>query len=105
MTIATTTAREGAIGAPYRPPVTGYTDPGGSTPNVDVPMDRVRRLIVALVVLVVAGLVVLVVTVRPGLRDNADEVDRSWKPEWIGEYSAPTAGPLTTVREPDPDPS
>jgi hypothetical protein len=43
-------------------------------------MDRVRRLLVALVVLVVAGLVVLVVAVRPGLRDNADSVDRSWKP-------------------------
>jgi len=34
-------------------------------------MDRVRRLVVALVVLVVAGLVVLVVVVRPGLRENA----------------------------------
>lgn len=43
-------------------------------------MDRVRRLVVALVVLVVAGLVVLVVTVRPGLRDDAESVDRTWKP-------------------------
>jgi hypothetical protein len=43
-------------------------------------MDRVRRLVVALLVLVVAGLVILVVMVRPGLRDNADEVDASWKP-------------------------
>lgn len=43
-------------------------------------MDRVRRLAVALIVLVVAGLVVLVVTVRPGLRETADNVDRSWKP-------------------------
>jgi hypothetical protein len=43
-------------------------------------MDRVRRLLVALVVLVVAGLVVLVVTVRPGLRETADGVDRSWQP-------------------------
>ena len=43
-------------------------------------MDRVRRLVVALVVLVVAGLVVLVVIVRPGLRANADRVDRTWKP-------------------------
>jgi|1186.fasta_scaffold230172_2 hypothetical protein len=43
-------------------------------------MDRVRRLVVALVVLVVAGLVVLVVVVRPGLRENADDVDRSWQP-------------------------
>jgi hypothetical protein len=43
-------------------------------------MDRVRRLVVALLVLVVAGLVVLVVTVRPGLRETADKVDRSWQP-------------------------
>ena len=43
-------------------------------------MDRVRRLTVALIVLAVAGLVVLVVTVRPGLREKADGVDRSWKP-------------------------
>jgi hypothetical protein len=43
-------------------------------------MDRVRRLVVGLVVLAVAGLVVLVVTIRPGLRDTADGVDRTWKP-------------------------
>lgn len=43
-------------------------------------MDRVRRLLVAIVVVVVAALVVLVVTVRPGLRDDADTLDRSWKP-------------------------
>lgn len=43
-------------------------------------MDRVRRLVVALVVLLVAGLVVLLVTVRPGLREKADGVDASWKP-------------------------
>src|SRR3954451_7952271 len=43
-------------------------------------MDRVRRLVVGLVVLVVAGLVVLVVMVRPGLRDTADGVDHSWAP-------------------------
>jgi hypothetical protein len=43
-------------------------------------MDRVRRLVVGIIVLVVAGLVVLVVTVRPGLRQTADRVDRSWTP-------------------------
>ena len=43
-------------------------------------MDRVRRLLVAIVVVVVAALVVLVVTVRPGLRDDADALDTSWKP-------------------------
>src|SRR5689334_8783470 len=52
----------------------------GRSPNVDVPMDRVRRLVVGLVVLVVAALVILVVTVRPGLRDTADGVDRTWRP-------------------------
>jgi hypothetical protein len=43
-------------------------------------MDRVRRLLVLLVMLVVAGLVVLVVAVRPGLRDDADAIDESWQP-------------------------
>lgn len=43
-------------------------------------MDRVRRLVVALLVLVAAGLVALMVTVRPGLRDDADTVDTTWKP-------------------------
>lgn len=36
---------------------------------------------------------------KPGC--NERQVDRSWKPEWIGEYSAPTAGPLTTGTDPD----
>lgn len=43
-------------------------------------MDRVRRLVVALVVFVAAGLVALVVMVRPGLRDDADAVDTTWRP-------------------------
>jgi len=43
-------------------------------------MDRVRRLVVALLILAVAGLVALVVTVRPGLRDHADSIDASWRP-------------------------
>ena len=43
-------------------------------------MDRVRRLVVALVVLVVAGLVVLVVAVRPTLRTDSESVDRTWQP-------------------------
>ena len=43
-------------------------------------MDRVRRLLGALFVLVIAALVVLVVAVRPGLRDDAEQVDTSWKP-------------------------
>jgi hypothetical protein len=40
---------------------------------------------------------------QPGC--NERQFDRSWKDEWIGEYSAPTAGPLTTGRDPDPPPS
>jgi hypothetical protein len=36
---------------------------------------------------------------------NEQQYEQSWKGEWIGEYSAPTAGPLTTRREPGkPDP-
>ena len=32
---------------------------------------------------------------------NTEQCDSSWKDEWIGEYSAPTTGPLTTSRDPD----
>ena len=32
---------------------------------------------------------------------NEQKYDRSWKDEWIGEYTAPTTGPLTTGRNPD----
>jgi hypothetical protein len=35
---------------------------------------------------------------------NAQQYDRSWKDEWIGEYAAPTTGPLTTSRGPDESP-
>jgi hypothetical protein len=31
---------------------------------------------------------------------NPDQYDPAWKDEWIGEYHAPTAGPLTTGRDP-----
>ena len=31
---------------------------------------------------------------------NEQQYDRAWKDEWIGEYTAPTTGPLTTGREP-----
>lgn len=43
-------------------------------------MERARRLFGLLIVIVVAGAVALVVTVRPGLRDDAESVDRSWTP-------------------------
>jgi hypothetical protein len=57
-------------------------------------MDRVRRLLVALVVLVAAGLVALMVTVRPGLRDDADAVDTTWRPivTQLGERYAALEG-------------
>jgi hypothetical protein len=32
---------------------------------------------------------------------NSIEYTQSWRDEWIGEYSAPTTGPLTTNRDPD----
>src|SRR5262245_47863938 len=31
---------------------------------------------------------------------NEQQYDRSWKDQWIGEYDAPTTGPLTTGRDP-----
>ena len=31
---------------------------------------------------------------------NADQYDPAWKDQWIGEYHAPTAGPLSTPRDP-----
>lgn len=34
-------------------------------------------------------------------RCNDQQFERSWNEEWIGEYTAPTTGPLTTEREPD----
>ena len=32
---------------------------------------------------------------------NTDQYDQSWRSEWIGEYQAPTTGPLTTDRDPN----
>lgn len=43
-------------------------------------MERARRLFGLLIVLIVAGVVILVVTVRPGLRKDSESVDRSWAP-------------------------
>src|SRR4051794_15606942 len=40
----------------------------------------IRWTVLALVVVVVTGTVILVITVRPGLQDDAQEVRRSWKP-------------------------
>lgn len=40
----------------------------------------------------------LIATYRPGC--NAEQYDAAWKDQWIGDYTAPTAGPLTTARDP-----
>ncbi|HMK11643.1 MAG TPA: hypothetical protein VK461_08690 [Acidimicrobiales bacterium] len=40
----------------------------------------------------------LIAVYRPGC--NADQYDPAWKDQWIGDYSAPTAGPLSTPRDP-----
>lgn len=40
----------------------------------------------------------LIAVYQPGC--NPEQYDQAWKQEWIGEYHAPTAGPLTTDRDP-----
>jgi hypothetical protein len=40
----------------------------------------IRWTVLALVVVVVTGTVILVITVRPGLQNDAQEVRRTWKP-------------------------
>ena len=41
----------------------------------------------------------LIAIYRPGCND--ERYRPAWRDEWIGEYSAPTTGPLTTDRDPD----
>jgi hypothetical protein len=41
---------------------------------------RIRWIALALVVVVVTGTVILVITVRPGLQDDAQDVQRAWRP-------------------------
>lgn len=41
---------------------------------------RIRWTVLALVVVIVTGIVILVITVRPGLQDDAQEVRRTWRP-------------------------
>lgn len=43
----------------------------------------------------------LVAVYRPGC--NPEQYDQAWKDEWIGQYQAPTTGPLTTPRRPSVD--
>jgi len=31
---------------------------------------------------------------------NTEQYDAEWKDQWIGDYQAPTAGPLSTPRDP-----
>lgn len=41
----------------------------------------------------------LIAVYEPGC--NPDQYEQAWKDEWIGEYDAPTTGPLTTGRDPN----
>ena len=41
----------------------------------------------------------LIAVYQPGC--NPDHYDQAGKDEWIGEYDAPTTGPLTTDRDPN----
>jgi hypothetical protein len=41
---------------------------------------RIRRIAAFLAVVLVAGLVLLVIVVRPGLRDDSEQVSTAWKP-------------------------
>lgn len=36
---------------------------------------------------------------------NPEQYDAAWKDDWIGDYRAPTTGPLTTGRDPSQPPS
>jgi hypothetical protein len=40
----------------------------------------------------------LIAIYRPSC--NPEQYDPAWKDEWIGGYTAPTTGPLTTDRDP-----
>ena len=53
---------------------------------------RFRRIALALGVVLVTGAVVLVIAERPGLQDDADSVDRAWKP-----LATPLAARYTTL--------
>jgi hypothetical protein len=44
----------------------------------------------------------LISVYKPGC--NLDHYDQAWSDHWIGDYEAPTAGPLTTSRDPGPRP-
>ena len=43
----------------------------------------------------------LIAIYKPGC--NPEQYEREWSEHWIGDYEAPTAGPLTTARRPDSD--
>jgi hypothetical protein len=40
----------------------------------------------------------LVAIYEPGC--NPEQYDQTWRDQWIGDYQAPTTGPLTTDRDP-----
>ena len=40
----------------------------------------------------------LIAVYKPGC--NSEQYDQAWSDHWIGDYEAPTTGPLTTKRDP-----
>ncbi|MGD2060352.1 MAG: hypothetical protein PVF87_05785 [Acidimicrobiia bacterium] len=40
----------------------------------------------------------LIAIYEPGC--NPEQYDQAWRDQWIGDYQAPTTGPLTTTRDP-----
>jgi hypothetical protein len=40
----------------------------------------------------------LIAVYKPGC--NPEQYDQTWRDHWIGDYEAPTTGPLTTRRDP-----
>jgi hypothetical protein len=67
-------------GSKWKVYVATYEVPGGGRPH----REQIARELTAIY--------------RPGC--NAQQYDHTWKPEWIGEYQAPTTGPVSR-RGPD----
>jgi hypothetical protein len=67
-------------GSKWKVYIATYEVPGGGRPH----REQIARELTAIY--------------RPGC--NAQQYDHAWKPEWIGEYQAPTTGPVSR-RGPD----
>jgi hypothetical protein len=62
-------------GSKWKVWIASYEVPGGNRPH----REQIARELTAIY--------------RPGC--NAQQYDHAWKPEWIGEYQAPTTGPVS----------